>query len=289
MKKEILDKYMRAGGIVREVRGEVVGMVRVGGSLLEVAEFVENRIRDLGGMPAFPCNISRNDEAAHATPSFDSDEEFGEDMVKVDIGAHIDGWIADSAITVDLSGNGDLVRASEDALAAAIEIVREDVNTTEIGEVIEGTIRGYGFIPIMNLTGHGLAQYDAHTYPPIPNRKAKRGVILKEDDVIAIEPFATDGAGSVRESTGKEIYQLVKVKTARSQEARELLREIEPYKTLPFAKRWFSSHRTDFALKQLERIGAIKSFPVLKEVSGGLISQAEHTVIVQKEGCEVTT
>ncbi len=137
-REDVLEKYREAGRILKIVRAEAADMIKVGNSLLEVAEFVENKTIELGGKPAFPCNISRNQEAAHATPPKAGDKDvFGKDMVKLDLGVHVDGYIADSAITVDLSGNPDIVKASEDALAAAIDLIKPGVSTGEIGTAIE--------------------------------------------------------------------------------------------------------------------------------------------------------
>lgn len=289
MSDAIFDKYRHAGEILSRVRDEAVSKVVVGASLLEVAEFIENAIREKGAEPAFPCNISVNEEAAHATPSQNDEAVFSEDMVKLDIGVHVDGYIADAAVTVDLGDNSDLVEASEKALSSAIENIRAGVSTAEIGSIIEDTIEGYGYKPVMNLTGHGLGRYDAHTSPTIPNRKIQKGVILNEGDVIAIEPFATDGAGRISERGVPEIFMVQNVRPVRSHEARELLKELEKYKTLPFAKRWLSTDRLDVGIKQLERAKILKSFPILREDGNGLVSQAEHTVIVEKDGCEAIT
>jgi methionyl aminopeptidase len=286
----VLDKYRKAGKILAEIRGEAIAKVKEGVLLLEVAEFVEKSIRERRGEPAFPCNISLNEEAAHATPSIDDETVFGNDLVKIDIGVHIDGYIGDSAVTVDLSGeHGELVRASEEALNEAIKIIRDGISTVEVGEVIENAIRGRGYRPVVNLSGHGLARYNSHAPPTIPNVRYEHGVILTENDVVAIEPFATDGAGKVMESGTVEIYGLIKAKPVRVNEAKKLLEEIEKYQGLPFAKRWLPRERLDLALRTLKTVGALREYPVLREEEKGLISQAEHTVIVTKDGCEVTT
>jgi methionyl aminopeptidase len=289
--EEIIGKYVKAGKILSQVRSEAKDRMKVGGTLLEIADFVENRAIELGADgSAFPCNISRNDEAAHATPLAGDETVFGEDVVKLDIGVHVDGYIADSAITVDLSGNyGDLVKASEAGLEAAIDTVRNGVNTAEVAAAIEDAIISYGFKPVGNLTGHGLAQYIPHAHPSIPNRRVSKGVELKTGDFIAIEPFATDGVGKVVDGTLTEIFQVVNKKPVRLPAARVLLKELEPYRTLPFAKRWLKTPQLDYALMQLEKAGIIHSYPVLKEVGGGMVSQTEHTVIVTDDGCEVTT
>ncbi|VVB93585.1 Methionine aminopeptidase [uncultured archaeon] len=286
--EEIIEKYRKAGRILSEVRAQAVTKVEEGASLLSVAVFTENLIREKGGEPAFPMNISRNDEAAHSTPSFNDKSVFGKDIVKLDIGVHIDGYIADTAVTVDLSGNPELVKASEAALNEAIRIVRPGVNTSDIGGVIEDTIHSFGYKPIINLTGHGLAQYIQHAPPAIPNKRMTHGVVLEEGDIVAIEPFATDGAGKIHDAGNAEIYHLVSLKPVRHPSARALLQKIEMYKTLPFAKRWLGDN-IDFAMVQLVKANIIQPYPILKEIKGGLISQAEHTIMVTADGCEVIT
>ena len=288
-KQAVLDKYREAGRILKTVRAEAVDMIKIGNSLLEVANFVETRTIELGGKPAFPCNISRNQEAAHATPKAKDTDIFAKDMVKLDLGVHVDGYIADSAITVDLSGNSDIVKAAEAGLAAAIDLARPGVTTGELGAAIESSIRAYGLNPIINLTGHGLSQYEAHDEPAVPNKHVEGGAVLKEGDVFAIEPFATNGAGFVHEGSLTEIYSIIRKKPVRMPAVRNVLKQAEEYKELPFAKRWLQADKLDFALIQLEKAGVIHSYPVLIERTGGLVAQAEHTIIITSDGCEVTT
>jgi len=293
LSEEVLEKYMKAGKILSEVRMEAVKKVRVGASLLEVAEHIENLIREKGGQPAFPVNISRDDEAAHATPTLNDKAVFKEDMVKLDIGVHIDGYITDTAVTVNLSGdNSELVEAVEAGLKAAIETIHGGINTSEIGAAIEDAIKEYGYKPVGNLTGHGLARYIQHAPPSIPNTRVSRGIELKVGDIVAIEPFATNGVGRVYDAGNAEIYHIVAIKPVRLPAARSLLKEIEAYKTLPFAKRWLGKQtlgNIDFALIQLVKAGIVKPYPILKEANRGLVSQAEDTVLVTEDGCKVLT
>ncbi len=283
---DVLDKYREAGRILAAVRSSAVKDIKVGGRLLELAENIERSIRDKGGEVAFPPNISRNEEAAHATPSKDDTSVFGEDLVKLDIGVHLDGYIADTAVTVDLGDHEALVKASNDALDAALAVVRAGVDIVEISAAIEQAIEGHGVLPVVNLTGHGLDRYTQHAPPSIPNRKLQSGVTLNEGQVVAIEPFASEGNGRVHEAGKVEIFSFVHAKPIRSPEARALLKQIEAYKTLPFAKRWLTG-RVDLGLKQLETAGIIRGYPVLKD--RGLVSQAEDTVIVTADGCDVIT
>ncbi|MGV8175257.1 MAG: type II methionyl aminopeptidase [Methanothrix sp.] len=290
MEAEIIEKYRKAGRILSEVLAEAGPRVKTGALLLDVAEFVEDAIKIRGGQPAFPCNISLDRIAAHYTPSPEDPSTFGENMVKLDVGVHVEGYIADAAITIDLSGHEKLVEASRAALEAALEIIRPGIDTGQVGKVIEETITGYGYRPVYNLTGHGLSRYLAHDLPAIPNRAVEKGVILREGDVIAIEPFATDGSGRISEGPVNEIYGLSGSRPVRMPAARVLLKEIaENYKTLPFARRWLKVERAEYALMQLLRSGALHRYPILWEVEGALVSQAEHTVLILEDGCEVIT
>ncbi|ERH11057.1 MAG: methionine aminopeptidase, type II [halophilic archaeon J07HX64] len=283
-------KHREAGEILKTVREEAVERIEPGVSHLEVAEHVEGRIRELGGEPAFPMNISIDEEAAHATPSADDEATFGEELINIDIGVHVDGWIADAAITVDHSGHDELVEASAAAVEAAVETVGPGVDTGLLGDVIGRTIEGYGFNPVVNLTGHGLGHWEQHTTPTIPNRRVSQGTTLEVGDVVAIEPFATDGRGKVTEGSDEEIFALDQRGSVRDRDARQALDQIgEEFRTLPFATRWLDVSRPEMALRRLERQDMIHGYPVLKEQAGYYVSQKEHTVVVTEDGCEVIT
>jgi len=288
---EAFEKYREAGSILREVLDAAAERVAPGTTHLEVAEFAEEQTRELGGEPAFPANISVNEEASHATPGRDDETEFqGGDLVCLDVGVHVDGWIADAAVTVDLGNHTELVEAAEEALAAALDVAGPGTHTGEMGAEIQEVIEAYGYNPIVNLTGHGLEHYDAHTGPNVPNRRVQSGVELQPGDVIAVEPFATDGRGKVSEGQKTEIFSLEAERNVRNRQARQLLEDIsERYDRLPFAARWFEGGRTDMTLQRLEQQDVVRSYPVLKEVDGAMVSQAEHTFVVTEDGIEVTT
>jgi len=287
---ESYEKHREAGEILAQVRDEAADRVEVGGSHLELAEWAEDRIRDLGGEPAFPVNISIDEEAAHATPGIDDETTFGEEMINLDIGVHVDGWLADTAVTVDLSGNADLAEAPAEALDAAIDLVEPGVETGEIGAVVEDVIEGYGYNPVVNLTGHGLGHWEQHTEPNIPNRAVSQGIELEVGDVVALEPFATDGGGKVQEGSDEEIWALEREASVRNRQARQALEQItEEFRTLPFATRWLDVDRAEMTLRRLSQQNVVHGYPVLKEEDGCLVSQKEHTLIVTESGCEVTT
>jgi methionyl aminopeptidase len=286
---EAYEKYVEAGEILQDVLSEAADRVEVGATQLEVADYAEERIRELGGEPAFPVNISVDEEASHAAPGKDDDTEFSEEMVCLDVGVHVDGHIADAATTVDLSGNPELVEAAEEGLNAAVDAVEPGVHTGEIGAEIEDAIEGYGYNPVVNLTGHGLDVYDAHTPPNVPNRGVGSGTELQVGDVLAIEPFATDGTGKVTEGSATEIYEVVGSGKVRDRHARQLIEDLEAFDGLPFAARWLDDPRAEMSLRRLVMADIVRSYPVLKESDGALVSQDEHTLIVTEDGCEITT
>ncbi|ERG97846.1 MAG: methionine aminopeptidase, type II [Haloquadratum sp. J07HQX50] len=287
---ETYEKYQRAGTVLQDVLETGAELIEPGVSRLEVAETLEAQIYEDADGCAFPVNISVNEEASHATPAADSSETFDDEMVCLDCGVHVDGYIADAATTVDLSGNSALVDAAEEALDAALELVGPGVPTGRLGEAVEEVIRGYGFTPVLNLSGHGVSQWDAHTAPNIPNRGTDRSVELSVGDVIAIEPFATTGRGKVSEGADTEIYSLENDRSVRDRSARAVLEQVKSeYKTLPFAGRWIEASRSEIALRRLEQKGILHSYPVLKEQSGELVSQAEDTLIITEDGYENLT
>ncbi|RAW46112.1 type II methionyl aminopeptidase [Halorubrum sp. 48-1-W] len=286
---DAVESYREAGAVLVEAMNEARGMVEPGRSQLEVAEWVEDFVREEGAGLAFPVNLSVDPEASHATPSRDDDTEFREEMVCLDVGVHVDGYIADAAVTVDHTGNTELVEAAEMALEAAIDEAGPGVEVGVVGEAIEDVIRGYGYTPVLNLSGHGVERYDAHTGPNVPNRGVDRSVELEPGQAVAIEPFATDGRGKVGEGTDEEIYELERERSVRDRRARRVLEEIAEFDGLPFAARWLSDDRSEMALRRLKQANVIKGYPVLKEADDALVSQAEHTLLVTEDGVEVTT
>jgi methionyl aminopeptidase len=288
MDKEILQKYKKAGEIAKEMQDIAKQKLKIGSNLFEFAELIESEIEKKGGKPAFPINLSKNNIAAHYTPSFESKDKVEEnDVIKVDIGVHVDGFIADSAMTIDFSGKYEkMVMASKEALEEAVKIAKHGIIVGKIGEKIQTTIREKGFNPIQNLSGHGVAEYDAHTGPSIPNIQTKDSNTLKNDMAVAIEPFATDGTGYVIEGNQAEIFQLNEKKPIRNIDARKIVNYVqENYKTLPFAERWLQRDLNipDFsrkiAIRELLKSKTIMAFPLLKEQEGKIVTQAETTLV----------
>ncbi|MFN3910101.1 MAG: type II methionyl aminopeptidase [Candidatus Anstonellaceae archaeon] len=294
-KEKKLEKFREAGKITSKIRKHLQNLINPGETVLDIAETIEKMITDEKATPGFPVNISINEIAAHYTPNLEEEKVIGEnDLIKVDFGVSVDGCIVDNAITIDLSGkNEKLLKASKEALEVATKTLKEGVGDGDLGKKIEEKIKEYGFRPIENLTGHMIEQYNLHAGIDVPNIAKKNEYYFKEGDIVAIEPFATDGVGRVVETPKIEIYSVVGNGKLRMRSSRELLAKLlRKYLSLPFAKRWLgdllkSKIMLNASLKELVEEGCLHPYPVLKEAKEGLVSQFEHTLLVQKDGVEI--
>ena len=208
------------------------------------------------------------------------------DLVKIDLGAHIDGYIGDTAFSVCLGEKSNiLIRAAEDALSQVIKIIRPGVTVEELSTLIEEVVLSYGVNPIRNLAGHSLGRYIEHGDLSIPNGKVPIKEEIKEGEALGMEIFTTSGEGLVKESSPTLIYKFLQLKPVRLRESRKILELIsKKFSTLPFAKRWLKEVgtpiRLQLALKELVEKGLLKEYPPLREKSHAMVAQAEETVIV---------
>jgi methionyl aminopeptidase len=287
-------KIIQAGKIASEAKKYAISIIKKDVALLEIAEKIENKIVELGGKPAFPVNLSINEIAAHYTPTHD-DKTTAKGLLKIDLGVHIDGWVADTSFSIDLENsekNKKLIMASKKALENAEKIIGFNKTISEIGKEIQKIINSYGFNPIVNLTGHSINQYELHSGISIPNTNNKPNIKLNEG-LFAIEPFATDGKGKIYDGKPSGIYSLINLKNTRNQLSKEILRFIaKEYFTLPFCSRWLVKKfgtKSLWALKQLEQEGILRQYPQLVEISKGIVSQAENTFLIKKDKVINTT
>ena len=281
MNQEIKENYVEAGLVVQKARKKAEKISEPGANLKVIAEEIEGLIRDEGLEPAFPVNLSINDEAAHYSAAPNEARELkASDVVKIDIGAHKDGYIADSALTVNPSGgNQDLIDAAEDALQEALDFIEPGVTIGELGTGVQNSVPEK-YSVVRNLTGHYIDHYEQHAGVSIPNISTANTHVIEKGDAVAIEPFITDGSGKIKNGKKGNIY-IHKGGKVRGRTERKLLKKIKDYRGLPFSSRWLDMGARDkMALKKLCNAGAVKHYPILKEVEGGMVAQAEHTVLV---------
>ncbi len=296
MNENEIEYYLKAGEIADKVMKYVEEIFPKVTSVLHLAEEIENKIKELGGELAFPVNISINDVAAHFTPDKNDKTEIRDsDYVKIDIGVHVNGFIADTARTFRKEGKDDLIKCSEEMLKEALKIVGPGVEVKEIGKTVFEVAQSYGFNSVSNLTGHGLDRFELHAGITIPNIPYGKGV-LERGKAYAIEPFCTDGQGSVKDSDKVNIFMVLDEKFGRIPETRKILEFVRKYNGLPFAKRWIENElninplKLNMALRELVNIGSLHPFYVLKEISGGNVAQTERTVLITEDGdVKITT
>ena len=290
--------YIKAGRIASEIREKARNTDWVGKTVYEICENIENQIKERGAKPAFPVNTSINEVAAHYTAEPNDELTIKEDdLLKIDLGAQINGYIADTAVTVNYNPEYDnLVRAAEEALSNAMTMVKTGVKASDIGRTIEKTIKQLGCKPIANLSGHSLDQYTIHAGKSIPNIWAIGTFSLSETSAYACEPFVTtkDGLGFVREGKTKNIYSMVTRKKTKNDQADKLLDFIwENFNMLPFALRWITKEWEEEKARELLDIlikkKTVHAYPVLVEANEQRVAQAEHTFIPNDGGATVTT
>jgi methionyl aminopeptidase len=293
-----LEYYRKAGRIVGQIRRTVPSLVKEGIKIVDICEKIEDMIVQFGGKPAFPCNVDVNEIAAHYTSPFgDTTHVPRGSIVKVDFGAHVEGYIADSAVTVSLNPMlTPMVSTAEEALRKGIEIVRPGIRSSDVGAVIQETIERRGFKPIWNLTGHVIERYNVHTGESIPNIGRMSGGKLRAGQVCALEPFVTSisAKGEVRDGDRAYIFRFSKRKGTSTPEGKLLISHIEEkFRTLPFARRWLagldSIQNIEFVFDELIRSRCVVGYPVLVERSGEFVAQAEHTILVTEDGSETLT
>ncbi len=295
---EALDSFRKSGGIIARLRKEIPDLVKPGKPALKICEELENRIRELGGNPAFPVNVGINEVTAHYTsPPGDTLIIPPACLVKVDFGVHLNGYLADTAVTVFFDPKFEpMARAADEALQNAIRAFRPGVKMSEIGRIVQSTIDRYGFRPIRNLTGHSIERYAIHAGKSVPNVPQMNGEKIQEGKVYAIEPFVTlaNAGGAVANLPAAHIYRFIKLKGAKTEESKKVLGEIQSqFATLPFAARWleakFPREVVVRGVHDLIKDRCLGSYPILVEETGKPVAQSEHTVLVNRDGCTVLT
>jgi methionyl aminopeptidase len=294
----IPEQYRKAGKVTDEVRALLKTRMRPGMGYLETCLLVEKEIAARGASPAFPTGIGVGHVTAHYSPQEDDTSVFKEtDLVKVDFGVHVEGYIADTAVTVTFNSEHRLLlEATEKALGAAIEAAKKEQRTGEIGREIQREASRWGFRTIENLTGHTLDRYVVHAGKSIPNLYVPGTQSLKKGDVFAIEPFVTQrsAAGYVVDSPSETIFSLVARKKTGDVELDRFAETVwDDRKTLPFTPRWYSLEfgrgRVGDILRQLMKKRIMRSYPTLVEASGSPVAQFEHTMGLDEDGLVVLT
>ncbi|MHA1575889.1 MAG: type II methionyl aminopeptidase [Candidatus Thorarchaeota archaeon] len=299
MKTKPHPDFMKAGKIAARAISDVMKEVKPKVKVMRICKLAERKIMDYGATGlAFPCNVSIDNEAAHYTSPRDDKKVFPDKgLVKIDLGAHVNGHLSDTAITVDLDGSyEDFMSAAKEALEAAIQTIKPGIKLGKVGAAIERTIKGYRKLrPVHQLSGHQLKPWILHAGKNVPNMSTRTSEKMNLGETYAVEPFATNGDGTVKSGKGMYIFSndlKNKKKLDRlTQQIRNITRQ--RFGTLPWASRWLYESKTKIdiaaAIHNLRRAGAIRGYSILLEGKDGMVSQFEHSLFVGEEGAIVST
>ena len=294
----IPEQYKRSGAITNQVKAVVRSAVRPGVGFLEMCDLVRREVESRGGHLAFPTGIGVNQVTAHYAPQDGDDSVVREDdLVKVDFGVHVEGYVTDTSVSVTYNPAYNLLlEATERALEAAIATARREARTGEIGREIHREAARFGFKTIENLTGHTLDRYTVHAGKSIPNLYMPGMQSLKKGEVFAIEPFLTlsSAAGYVVDTPTRTIFSLVARKKTEVGELDGFADRVwAERKTLPFTPRWyvgeFGKDRLPRIIDKLVARKILRAYPTLVEASGSPVAQFEHTMALDEVGLVVLT
>jgi len=296
-----IESLRKAGKIAQEVKKYIKPKIKVGVKVFDLISEIEAKIEELEGFCAFPANICINNIAAHYTsPIKDDGLEINEgDLVKIDLGVHIDGYLVDTAFSVNFSEEESLqniIQATEVAIGAAKMIAKPKTNTRDIGKKIEEIIKGFKYNPIRELGGHQIERWTVHGEKQLPELGSQGGDVMEVGEVFAIEIFASTGEGSVHNTQYSYIYELNPYAgrvPLRRKTSKQLLGFINKnYNTLPFAERWLAEEfrlGVGFGLQELIQQGKLQVHYVLAEKKGINIAQIEETILITEDGFEQLT
>lgn len=311
---EAYNDLRKAAEAHRTVRNYARSMIKPGMLMWDIGENIENTTRamtesqnPLESGVGFPTGLSLNHCAAHYTPNKGDKTVLGkDDVLKVDIGVHVNGHIVDSAFTMTFNDKYDtLLEAVKDATNTGIREAGIDVRLGDIGAAIQETMESYELTldgktypirPIRNLSGHNINRYKIHGGKSVPIVKTPDQTKMEEGETFAIETFGSTGKGVVR-AEGECSHYARRGDAGhvplRVQSAKALLATIDKtFGTLPFCRRHLDRLGEDkylLALNTLVRSEVVQAYPPLVDSVGCYTAQYEHTILLRPTCKEVVS
>lgn len=305
--------------IHRRVRNSINGKLQPGASLTDIANAIEDATRKFTGAEdltkmdnpksqgiGFPTGLSLNHCAAHFTPNAgDKTVLRKEDVLKVDFGVQVNGYIVDSAYTVAFAHQYDnLLTAVREATNTGVKESGIDVRLTDIGAAIQEVMESYEVDingktyqvkPCRNLCGHNIAPYSIHGGKSVPIVENGDTTKMEEGEHFAIETFGTTGRGYV--VSGGECSHYARMPDVNTtpvlSKAKDLLHTIDRnFGTLPFCRRYLDRLGEDkylYALNNLVKQGIVQDYPPLNDIHGSYTAQYEHTILLHPHKKEVVS
>ncbi|KAK7414436.1 hypothetical protein QQX98_006715 [Neonectria punicea] len=316
-----LKNYRKAAEVHRQVRHWVQETVKPGQTLAEIALGIDDGVRALLGNPGlepgqslqaglgFPTGLSLNHCVAHYTPNPGQKDVVlqHQDVMKVDFGVQINGWIVDSAFTMSFDPTYDnLLAAVKDATNTGIRNAGIDVRISDVSAAIQEAMESYeveihGKVypvkPVRDLCGHDIKHYHIHGEKTIPFIKNSIQTKMEEGEIFAIETFGSTGRGSIRDGQGVYGYGLSDNAPERVNlplsSANRLYKTIkENFGTLVFCRRYLDHLGCDRYLAGLNCLvsnGILQSYEPLMDIPGSYSAQFEHTILLRESYKEVVS
>jgi methionyl aminopeptidase len=318
-RNDFMTEYRQGAEVHRQVRQWAQKeLIKPGTSLTEIAEGIEDSVRALTGHPGleegdsikggmgFPTGLNIDHIAAHYSPNAGNKTILTEkNVIKVDIGVHINGRIVDSAFTVAFDPQFDnLLTAVKEATNTGVREAGIDVRVSDIGAAIQETMESYECTingktfpikSIRNLNGHDIVQYSIHGGKSVPIvGSSKDQTKMEENETFAIETFGSTGKGYVVDDLETSHY----AKRAdapnvalRVSSARSLLNVInKSFGTIPFCRRYLDrlgQEKYLLGLNNLVQAGIVEAYPPLVDIKGSYTAQFEHTILLRPNCKEV--
>ena len=315
-----LEKYIKAGEIHRTVRDYITPHLTPGIKYIDIVKIIENKIVEeidklnkviespqINNGIAFPTGISVNNIAAHFTPSYKDDSILkNSDVIKIDYGVHIDGYIVDSAFTINLNEEySDILKASREAVNGVIKNMGVDSRFGDLSGISQEIVESYEYKEkplkvIDNLAGHNILPWKIHGGKLLFGKPQQNTDYddLKIDDgeVMAIEIFVSNGNGTTQLGMNPLNYSHYMLKDSveriplfTTKKTNEVSRIITTnFKTLPFCPRFIDNinkTHTNYIpnLQELFSNGYINSYPPLLETDRkSKVAQFEHSVYISE-------
>ncbi|KAH8432449.1 uncharacterized protein LDX57_010085 [Aspergillus melleus] len=311
--------YRKAAEIHRQVRRWTQETARPGQSLTDIAVGIDDGVRallDNAGLEpgsclksglGFPTGLSLNNCVAHWTPNPGQKDVILDrsDVMKVDFGVHINGWIVDSAFTMSFDPTYDnLLAAVKDSTNTGIKNSGVDVRISDVSAAIQEVMESYEVEiggktfpvkPVRNITGHNIKAYQIHAGKSVPFIKTKDQTKMEEGEVFAIETFGTTGRGVLYDGPG--VYGYGKSYSAPSKitsslaSARSLYKTInDNFGTIVFCRRYLERlgvQRYLAGMNDLVNKGVVDVYEPLIDTPGSYSAQFEHTILLGETSKEV--
>lgn len=261
----------------------------------------------------FPTGVSLNQIAAHYTSNpGDKTVLKYDDVLKLDFGTHVNGYIVDSAFTwAPDQKYEELLAAVKDATYTGIKEAGIDVRLSDIGEAIQEVMESYECSIdgktyqvkcVRNLQGHRIDAYRIHAGKSVPIVKGPdHGDKMEENELYAIETFGSTGRGWVGEVGDCSHYMLNSPESHRTgrggvvnmPRAKKLEAHIQKhFRTLPWCRRYLEhSGEANYmvALRNLVSAGVVEEYPPLADVRGSFVAQYEHTILLRPTCKEIVS